>query len=72
MVGPSFRQIVDMGDLTKSVSIHAPGQSGRLASPYYDNLTQSWLDGEYHPMLWTRQQVEAQAQAKMVINPLGD
>lgn len=69
MVGPSFRQIVDMGDLTKSIAMYAPGQSGQLASPYYDNLIEPWLAGEYHPMLWTREQVDAEAKSRLLLNP---
>ncbi len=64
---PSFRQIVDMGDLSQSVVIVPPGQSGHLASPHYDDLIQPWLQGEYHPMLWTRQQVEEAGKSKLVL-----
>ena len=64
---PSYRQIIDMGDLSKSQSIHPPGQSGHLASPHYDDLAQPWLEGEYHPMLWTRQQVEAQTASTLIL-----
>jgi penicillin amidase len=66
---PSFRQIVDMGDLARSVAIHPPGQSGQLASQNYDDLVQPWLDGEYHPMLWTRDQVEAEAKGRLLLKP---
>ena len=69
VVGASFRQIIDMSDLTKSVAIHAPGQSGRLGSPYYDNLIQMWLDGEYHPVLWTRSQVEGEVDQQLILKP---
>ncbi len=65
---PSFRQIVDMGDLSKSLTIIPPGQSGQLASPTYDNLVEPWLTGEYIPMLWTREQVEREAQTKLILN----
>jgi len=64
---PSFRQIIDMGDLSKSQAIFPPGQSGHLASPHYDDLIQPWLAGEYHPMLWTRQQVEAETEGTLVL-----
>jgi penicillin amidase len=64
---PSFRQIIDLGDLSTAVAIHPPGQSGQLASLHYDDLAQPWLEGEYHPMLWTREQVEAEARAKLVL-----
>jgi len=64
---PSFRQIVDMGDLTKSKAVHPPGQSGHLASPHYDDLAQHWLKGDYHPMLWTREQIEAEAEGTLIL-----
>jgi len=64
---PSFRQVVDMGDLSRSVAIFPPGQSGILGSPHYDDLIQPWLNGEYHPLLWTRQQVESQVEGKLVL-----
>jgi penicillin amidase len=64
---PSFRQIVDLGDLTKSQAVHPPGQSGHLASPHYEDLAQRWLSGEYHPMLWTREQVEAEAESTLIL-----
>jgi penicillin amidase len=64
---PSFRQIVNMGDLSQSLVITPPGQSGQLASPHYDDLAQPWLKGEYHPMLWMREQVEAESKEKLVL-----
>ena len=67
---PSFRQIVDMGDLSRSVVIHPPGQSGQLGSPHYDDLAEPWVKGEYIPMLWTREQVKGAAEGKLVLNPV--
>jgi penicillin amidase len=66
---PSFRQIVDMGDLSQSFTIIPPGQSGHVASPHYDDLAQSWLEGRYHPMLWTREQVEDDPEGFLVLVP---
>jgi penicillin amidase len=64
---PSFRQIVDMGDLSRSVAVIPPGQSGQVGSPHYDDLALLWLKGEYHPMLWSRQQVESKAKSKLIL-----
>ncbi|HIE57633.1 MAG TPA: penicillin acylase family protein [Anaerolineales bacterium] len=64
---PSFRQIVDLGNWDNSVAIHPPGQSGQLASPHYDDALRPWLDGEYHPMLWSRERVEAEAVARLTL-----
>jgi len=66
---PSFRQIVDLGDLSRSLIVHPPGQSGQLGSPHYDDLADLWIKGEYHPMLWTREQVEREAEGKLKLVP---
>ncbi|OGO63232.1 MAG: hypothetical protein A2Z45_02475 [Chloroflexi bacterium RBG_19FT_COMBO_55_16] len=65
---PSFRQIVDLGDLSRSLTIIPPGQSGQLGSLHYDDLIDPWLKGEYFPMLWTREQVEREAEKRLVLN----
>jgi penicillin amidase len=66
---PTFRQIVDMGDLSKSLSITPPGQSGQLGSRHYDDLIQPWLKGEYHPMLWLREDVQREREGRLSLNP---
>jgi len=66
---PSFRQIVDMGDLSNSLTIFPPGESGQLGSPHYADLIEPWLKGEYLPMLWTRQQIESNAEGRLMLIP---
>jgi penicillin amidase len=66
---PSVRFFFDMGDLTQSKAMYAPGQSGQLGSPHYDDLIQPWLQGEYHPLLWTRAQVEQEAGKLLTLVP---
>jgi penicillin amidase len=58
-----------MGNLPGSVIAHPPGQSGQLGSPHYDDLIEPWLKGEYHPMLWTREQVEREAEGRLQLEP---
>jgi penicillin amidase len=65
---PSFRQIVNMDDLSRSLTIIPPGQSGQLANQHYDDLIAPWLEGEYHPMLWTREQIEANTEGILILN----
>ena len=65
---PTYRQVVDLADLSRSVWIQPPGQSGRLGSPHYDDLAHPWLEGEYLPMLWTREQVEEAAVSRLVLD----
>jgi penicillin G amidase len=66
---PSFRQIVDLADLSRSLSIHAPGQSGLPASKHYDDFIQLWMKLEYHPMLFTRQAIEENAEGTLRMLP---
>ncbi len=46
----SYRQIVDLGDLSESISVHTTGQSGHPASEHYDDMMTPWKEGRYHPM----------------------
>lgn len=65
----SMRMIVDLGDLTKSVTIHTTGQSGHPYSKHYDDMIDLWRNMKYHPMLWTREQVERAAINKLILKP---
>jgi penicillin amidase len=48
--GPSYRQIIDLANLENSQYIYPIGQSGRLFSPYFDNLLEPWRQGQYLQM----------------------
>jgi penicillin amidase len=66
---PTFKQVIDLSDLSRSVIIHAPGQSGQPASPHYSDLLEPWLRGELHPMLWTRSQVQTHTLNRQWLRP---
>ena len=66
---PSMRMIIDLSDISKSVCMNATGESGNPASPWYGDMIQSWLNIKYHPMLWTRDQVNAAAAHKLLLTP---
>jgi penicillin G amidase len=66
---PSFRQIANLADLAASLSIHAPGQSGQLASKHYDDFIKSWRNVEHHPMLFNRQMIEENAEGTLRMVP---
>ncbi len=69
--GQSYRQIIDMGDLSGAIAMYAPGQSGRLGSRHYDDLIEPWLGRQYHPMLWNRSQVDRERRATLILSPDG-
>ncbi len=66
---PSMRIIMDMGDLTKCVSINSTGSSGHPGSPWYGDQIPLWAKVSYRPMLWSRQQVESGAKYRLYLNP---
>jgi penicillin amidase len=66
---PSQRQIVDLADLTRSVSMHTTGQSGHPYHRHYDDMIDPWRNIEYHPMLWERADVEVDAEGMLVLRP---
>jgi penicillin amidase len=70
VVGPPFRFIADMGDLRNSLGLLVPGQSGQPSSKHYDDQVEAWFDGEYHPMLYAREDVEREAEAKLRLRPV--
>jgi penicillin amidase len=65
--GVSYRQIIDLSDFRNSVCILSSGQSGHLLSKHYDDQIQLWLKGEYRPMLFDAEDVEANASAVFML-----
>lgn len=45
--GPSYRQILDLADLSRSVYVHTTGQSGNVFDRRYRDLLPLWRDGKY-------------------------
>ena len=50
----------------KAMTVSSGGHPG---SRHYADMTAMWRRGEYHPMLWDREQVEAQAKGRMELSP---
>ncbi|HEY3109986.1 MAG TPA: penicillin acylase family protein [Chloroflexota bacterium] len=68
-VVPSNRQIVDLDDPGRSASVIPGGQSGHPLSRHYADQIELFRRGEYHPMLWTRADVEASLEAETRLLP---
>ena len=66
---PSMRMIVDLGDLTNSLSIHTTGQSGHAYHPHYIDMADLWRKVYYHPMLWELDHIQRQAEAVLILSP---
>jgi len=66
---PSQRLIVDLEYFERSLTMHTTGQSGHPFHRHYDDMIDPWRNIQYHPMLWTRGQVEAAAEAHLTLTP---
>ncbi|MFU8771148.1 MAG: penicillin acylase family protein [Anaerolineales bacterium] len=66
---PSYRMIVDLGDLTNSLAMHTTGQSGHPFHRHYDNMIDPWRNFEYHPLLFDQAAVDADAQNTLILRP---
>jgi penicillin amidase len=65
----SYRQIVDVSNWGHSLAIHTNGQSGQPGSRHYADMIPLWRNGEYHPMLWERAQIESAEETTLVLSP---
>ena len=66
--GVSQRFIADLSDLGNSVTVHTTGQSGQLFHPHREDFISPWQNVEYHPMLFSREAVEANAEAVLTLS----
>ena len=68
-IGPSFRQILDVGDWDRSVATSAPGQSQWTRSPHFADLAKLWAAGEYFPLSFSDRAIQQNAESTLVLNP---
>lgn len=66
---PSMRMIVDLNDLDASQTVLPTGQSGHPYHRHYDDMVELWLNGQYHPMLFSRAVIEDAAKDQLVLQP---
>ena len=66
---PSMRMIVDLSDFDASQWVIPTGQSGHPFNPHYDDQIELWLNGQYLPMRFSREAVEAAASDHLVLQP---
>jgi penicillin amidase len=69
VIGPPFRMIADLSNLQNSLSLLAPGQSGQPGSKHYDDHARAWFTGEYHTMLYSREDINRETEAILHLTP---
>jgi penicillin amidase len=67
--GANFRRVIDLSNLDNSVWTNAPGQSGQPGSPFYGNMREYLGNGEYVPLLFSRDRVEEGAAYRLTLRP---
>ena len=65
----SSRMILDVGAWDNSLSVLPGGQSGHPASAHYQDGITDWHAHRYHPMLFSREKVEAAAARRLTLHP---
>lgn len=67
--GASFREIIDLSNWDNSVGTNVPGQSGQPGSPHYDDLVSFWANGEYFPLLFSREAIVENTANLLTLRP---
>jgi penicillin G amidase len=67
--GASLRMVLDVGNWDASRAVNTPGQSGDPESPHYRDLAPLWARGEYFPLVYSAQAVEAAARRVLRLEP---
>ncbi|HTQ58996.1 MAG TPA: penicillin acylase family protein [Candidatus Solibacter sp.] len=69
LAGASYREIFDLSDWDKGVSVNVPGQSGQPGSVHYDDLLPLWLHGQYFPLSYSKQAVDRETTDVLELKP---
>ena len=65
----SYRMIIDLSDWSKSQSIYTTGQSGQPFARHWGDMLTKWHTGEYNPILYTAQDIEANKEGVLTLTP---
>jgi penicillin amidase len=69
LVGPSMRQVVPLGFRPKARCVITTGASGHFFERHYRDQSALWLAGKTHPAWTDREDVEANAEARLTLTP---
>ncbi|MEM1053493.1 MAG: penicillin acylase family protein, partial [Pseudomonadota bacterium] len=67
--GAVWRQIIDLADLDNSRFQIAPGVSGNIMSPFYQNTLRSWAEGKYISLAKSRGELSRANAQSTVFTP---
>jgi penicillin G amidase len=65
----SWRQVIDLADVDRSVGVLPTGQSGNLASAHWSDQSELWATGGHHGLAVSRDAVERTATTSLWLVP---
>ncbi|MBI4427772.1 MAG: penicillin acylase family protein [Ignavibacteriales bacterium] len=68
-VGPSMRQIYDLGDVNNTRAVTPPGQSGQVFHTNYSDQIPLWLNGIYKTVPMDRARIEREPHSLLILRP---
>jgi penicillin amidase len=66
---PSYRLVIDMGDLDGARVVTTTGQSGNPFDRHYTDLVGPWRNGQTVPLPFTAAAIDAAASQTLVLEP---
>lgn len=66
---PAYRQVIDLGDVDRSVFQLPTGNGGIPGHPRYDDCVAEFFSGRYRPLLWSAEAVAAYAEHRLRLLP---
>ena len=67
--GTSQRFLADLADLDRSLAVNSTGQCAHLFHRHREDQVALWQDVEYHPVIFSRADAEAQAEGILTLSP---
>ncbi|WCL48252.1 penicillin acylase family protein [Leptospira sp. GIMC2001] len=65
--GPSTRRVVSFGDMDENRTILPTGNSGNMASPFYDDQTMKYINGEFRTTNFTPEKINKEKRYKLIL-----
>src|SRR5229473_2933197 len=65
--GSSYREVMDLANWDRSVTVNSPGQSGDPNSAHYRDLFPLWAEGRFVPLLFSRDQIMGAAETIFIL-----
>ncbi len=68
-VGPSMRQVIDLGKPLEGFFVLTGGQSGQAFNEHYEDQTPLWLNGGYVRVTMDREEIVSSPWEHLVLEP---